>query len=67
MLEVEDKERLLKEARRSCKLPTKGFPQDSQLISQSNFAGQKGLSQNIQSDEEQRPTTKIALPGKAVI
>ena len=32
-----------------------------------NFAGQKGLEWNIQSDEKQGPTTKIILPSKGII
>ena len=32
-----------------------------------NFAGQKDLAKDIQSDEKQGPITKITLPSKAII
>ena len=36
-------------------------------ISFSNFVGQKGLTRNIQSHEEQNPTAKTTLPSKDII
>ena len=32
-----------------------------------NFADKKGLGRSIQSDEKQRPTSKTALPSKAIV
>ena len=63
MPKFKDKEKILK-AEREKQLPTGQFPLDCQLISQKKTAVQKGLARNIQSDEEQGPTAKIALPSK---
>nr|KAF6374157.1 hypothetical protein mPipKuh1_009396 [Pipistrellus kuhlii] len=32
-----------------------------------NYVGEKGVARNIQSDEQQEPTTRITLPSKAII
>ena len=58
MPEVKDKERILTAVREKQFITYRGVPiRLSADFSKRNFAGQKGLARNIQSDEKQRPTT----------
>ena len=58
MSKVKDKERFLKAAREKELVTYRGVPiRLSADFSKRNFAGQKGLARNIQSDETQGPTT----------
>ena len=66
MPKIKDKERIWKVAREK-QLVTYMGTLIRQLISQQNFASQKGLAQNIQSDEKQEATTKVTLLHKAII
>nr|KAF6429669.1 hypothetical protein HJG59_009021 [Molossus molossus] len=67
MQKVQDKERILKAAREKQLVTYKGAPIRPSADFSNNFAGQKGVARNIQSDEKQEPTTKITLSCKAVI
>ena len=65
---VKDKERILKAAREKQLSYLKGsFHKTVCWFLNRNSAGQKGLAGIIQSNEKQGPTTKITLPGKAIV
>ena len=68
MPKVKDKERILKAARKKAEsyLQRSSHKTISWFLKR-NFVVKKGLVRNIQSDEKQKPTTKITLPSKAVI
>ena len=60
MPKVKDKQRILKAAREKLLSYLQGSSHKTvSWFLNRNFAGQKGLAQNIQSDDKQGPTTKI--------
>ena len=63
---VKDKERILKAARERQLVTYKRAP-IRLMTSQMKYCRPEGLVQNIQSDENQGPTTNITLPSKAII
>ena len=68
MPKVKDKERILKAARRKADSYLQGRPHKTVIwFLNRNFAGQKELVQNVQSDEKQEPTTKTTVLCKAII
>ena len=68
MPKVKDKERILKAAGEKKIITYEGVPiRLSADFLKKNFAGKKGLAISIQSDEKQRPKTKITLTSKAII
>ena len=66
MPKLKDKEKILKRARKK-QLPEGSSYKIVNWFLKQNFAGQKGMARNIQSDEKQRPATRTTLPKKAVI
>ena len=67
MPKVKCKERLLKAAREKHLVIYKGAPIRLAVDFSKETAGQKRLSQNIQSDENSGSTTKNTLSSKAII
>ena len=67
MSKVKDRERILKEAREKPGVIQRSFHKTVIRFLKRNFEGKKGLARSIQSDEKQRPTTKITLSSKAII
>ena len=65
MPKVKDKERILKATRERQLVTYKGAPIRMSADFLTNFAGQKDLAKDIQSDEKQGPTTKTTLPSNA--
>ena len=61
------KERILKTAREKQLVTYKRVPIRLSVGFSTETASQKGLAQNIQSDENPGSTTKITLPSKAII
>ena len=66
MPKLKDKEKILKRARKK-QLPEGSSYKIVNWFLKQNFAGQKGMARNIQSDEKQGPTNGITLPRKAII
>ena len=64
---INDKERILKAARKKETVTYKGVPIVYQLISQKKLIGEKGLERSIPSHEKQGPTSKITVSSKAII
>ena len=67
MAKFQDKERILKAAREKKEVTYKGAPMRLATdFSNENAPSQKGMARNTPSNENQRPTTKTTLYGKAL-
>ena len=67
MPKVKDKERILKAVREKQLVTYRGVPVRLSADFSKKLCSSKGLARNIQSHEKQGPTTKVALPSKAII